>query len=213
MALLNIRLGYWVRNPRRRQFLRTPSHFWAALYELGPCFYREDRAHLQISDGGHFENLGLYELVRRKVSLIVVLDGAADPGFAFGDLQIASRRIAEDFGARIEFDPGNDLEQLIPSQDVGYPVGFQVARQGYIVGRIIYGDGTTGTLLYLKSTMIPDLGLRVTGYQGSHPSFPDQTTADQFFDEDQFEAYRELGYRIGESARDRLDALIRQVQA
>jgi hypothetical protein len=200
MALLNIRLGYWIRNPGRRQFSRTPSHFRAMLYELGPWFYRETRAHLQISDGGHFENLGLYELVRREVRVAVVLDGAADPGFAFGDLQISSRRIAEDFGARIEFEGhGNRLERLIPSRDAGYPHGTRVADRAYIVGDIVYRDGSRGKLIYVKTTMIRGLGLRVKGYKGSHPTFPDQSTADQFFDESQFEAYRSLGFRIGES--------------
>ncbi len=217
MSLLNIRLGYWVKNPQRRQWLRTPNHFDAARYELSPRGYRETGSHLQLSDGGHFENLGLYELVRRKAALIVVLDGAADKGFQFGDLQIAARRIAEDFGARIEFDPDNHLEKLIPRQEVGYPVGFKQAERGFIEGEIIYSEGpsgkVSGRLLYVKSTRIPGLGLRVKGYQGSHRDFPDESTADQFFDEAQFEAYRELGYRIGESVKDRLAALIQGTAA
>jgi|GEM_PF-2419061 len=39
-------------------------------------------------------------------------------------------------------------------------------------------------------------------YKKAHISFPDQSTADQFFDEKQFEAYRELGYLIAEQMTD-----------
>ena len=68
--------------------------------------------------------------------------------------------------------------------------------QGHIVGDIIYSDGSTGKLIFIKTTMIPDMSLKLMGYKGANPSFPDQSTADQFFDEEQFEAYRELGYTI-----------------
>ena len=210
MALLNVRLGYWVPhpNPEKYRFQRIANHFRAAYHELSPRGYKEHRKLLQISDGGHFENLGVYELVRRKVKLIICCDGSADPEFSFSDLQFLVRRIGTDFGARIEFDSNNHLERIIPrdpdpqkviDQDPNteaYPVGVKFAERGYIKGKIIYPDGTESTLILLKTTMIKDLGIRLKGYKGAHPDFPDQSTADQFFDEEQFEAYRELGYEI-----------------
>ncbi|MDQ6972454.1 MAG: hypothetical protein Q9M30_07385, partial [Mariprofundaceae bacterium] len=77
--------------------------------------------------------------------------------------------------------------------------GADLAEQAYIKGSITYNDGSTGMLVYIKTTMIPGLPKDIYGYQAAHQAFPDETTADQFFDEKQFEAYRELGYRIGKS--------------
>ena len=212
MVLLNISLGYWVPNPRlakkSRNVNKVANHFRAMYHELRPHGYEENRSVLHLSDGGHFENLGVYELVRRKVKLIICCDGTADPEFRFAALQVLIRRIGADFGARIEFDIFNRLELLIPrdpdplkvgSRDPftdAYPAGVKFAEQGYIKGRIIYTDGTESTLILLKTTMIKGLGLLLKGYKGAHPDFPDQTTADQFFDEEQFDAYRELGYEI-----------------
>ena len=214
MALLNVRLGYWVPNPngrrphpRRRQ--PVANHFRAAWYELSPRGFAEHRKLLQLSDGGHFENLGVYELVRRRVRVIVCCDAAADPGSDFKDLQVLMRRIGTDFGARIEFDDDNRIERLIPrepdparvrAQDPcadAYPFGARFADRGYVRGTVVYADGgESGTFILLKTAMVPRLDLLLRGYQGANRAFPDQSTADQFFDEDQFDAYRELGYHI-----------------
>ena len=211
MALLNLRLGYWVPNPcKNPRHQPVASHFRAAWYELYRRGYAEHRDMLQLSDGGHFENLGVYELVRRKVKVIVCCDGTADPGFEFADLQVLVRRIAADFGARVEFDVDNRLERLIPREPDpeavryrdpatdAYPVGGKFAKQGHVKGTITYCDGTTATLILLKTTMIEGLGLLVKGYKAANHAFPDESTGDQFFDEDQFEAYRELGYDIAD---------------
>ena len=206
MSLLNIRLGYWVPRPGRRR--TVANHFRAAYHKLSPRGYSEDRRLLQLSDGGHFENLGVYELVRRKVKLIICCDGSADPEFRFASLQLLVRRIGADFGARIAFDRCNYLERMIPrdpdpqrvaASDHGtdaYPVDAKFAEQGYVRGTIIFPCGTESTLVLIKPTMIEGLGLLLKGYKRANPAFPDQSTADQFFDEDQFEAYRELGYAI-----------------
>lgn len=205
MALVNLRLGYWVTNPRHRKDAH-PNHFDALWYEVSGGGYEESRRLLQLSDGGHFENLALYELVRRRARAILVCDGGADPGFAFGDLQIAVRRLESDFGVRLEFDDDQHLERMIPSEPAGYPPGSRVAERGHVFGRIVYPDGPPGLLIYLKTTLLSDLSLKTKGYRVANPTFPDQSTADQFFDEDQFEAYRELGYRIASQMLDQLDA-------
>ena len=216
MALLNLRLGYWVRNPtpHRPRRLRA-NHIHPGLYEILTVGYRETRWFLQLSDGGHFENLGLYELIRRRLKLIILCDGTADPNFSFGNFQTALRRISADFGARIEFgdrdkpdDDTNKLKRLTPQDNhvAGYPKGVKLADQGHIVGDITYADGTTGTLIFLKTTLIPGLRVELMGYRGANPDFPDQTTADQFFDEEQFEAYRELGYTIAKKMIEDIEA-------
>lgn len=201
MAMMNLRLGYWATNPDRENPRRKrPNHFHPGAYEIGGLIrvggLREDRPFIQLSDGGHFENLAFYELIRRKLRLIIVCDGGADPDFGFGDLQTTLRRIEADFGARVTFDDDNRPGLLIPYKKAPYPKDSYRAAQGHIVGDIVYADGSAGKLVLLKTTMVPGLRTVVKAYKGANPDFPDQSTADQFFDEEQFEAYRELGYHI-----------------
>jgi predicted acylesterase/phospholipase RssA len=204
MALLNLRLGYWAHHPLsppKWSWGRRPNHFLPGMYEVGSLIHvgglREDRSFVQLSDGGHFENLAFYELIRRKLRLIIVCDGSGDVEFKFANLQTTLRRIEADFGASVKFEGDNRPATLVPSQDAGYPMGSKRSPRGHIVGDITYHDGTLGKLILLKTTMVPGVSTAVKGYKGEHPDFPDETTADQFFDEDQFEAYRELGHHIG----------------
>ena len=202
MALLNVRLGYWVPHPKAKGRQRVANHFRAAWHELSPRGYSEERKLLLLSDGGHFENLGVYELVRRRVKVILCCDASADPGFDFAALQVLMRRIGTDFGAQIEFDSkkGNQIERIIPRDPdhIAYPVGTRFAKCGHVQATIRYRDRQSSTLILLKTTMIDDLDLLLRGYKGANRDFPDQSTADQFFDEEQFEAYRELGYEIAD---------------
>jgi Patatin-like phospholipase len=198
MAFIGLRLGYWLPNfGRDRPPSWLPNHVWPGLSTALPFGHHEDDWFLELSDGGHFENLGLYELVRRRARLIIVCDGGQDPGFAFEDLQCAQRRVAADFGATLDLTT-DALERLIPRRtDHRYPeADLKLAHSGHVVGRIRYADDSSATLIYLKTTLIENLPLALLGYRGANPAFPDQSTADQFFDEEQFEAYRELGYRI-----------------
>ena len=198
MAFIGLRLGYWLPNfGRDRPPFWLPNHVWPGLSTALPFGHHEDDWFLELSDGGHFENLGLYELVRRRPRLIIVCDGAQDPDFAFEDLQCAQRRVTADFGATVKLTVA-ELERLIPYKtDHRFPESdLRLAENGYIVGTIRYADEQTATLIYLKTTLIEDLPVALLGYRGANPAFPDQSTADQFFDEEQFEAYRELGFII-----------------
>ena len=148
-----------------------------------------------LSDGGHFENLGLYELIRRRLRLIVLCDGTADPDYAFTDLQNAVARIWADFGARIEFDKETTLSAFMPSIDAVYPRGASPVRNAPTPSpRSPTRTSSKGHLVYLTTALCKGLRLKLLGYKGANQDFPDQSTADQFFDEEQFEAYRELGY-------------------
>jgi hypothetical protein len=202
MAMLNLRLGYWVRHPAKgRSWWWPPNHFHPGLYELYSGF-KETKPWLQLSDGGHFENLALYELIRRRLKLIVVLDGGADPNFNFADLQTASRLVAEDFGTRINFSDSEDegLNALVYHRDKKpghFPSYPGRAKREFVTASIEYPEGESGKLIYVKTTMVEGLSVECQGYKDANPSFPDQSTADQFFDPEQFEAYRELGYVTG----------------
>ncbi|NNL76689.1 MAG: hypothetical protein HKO68_10180 [Desulfobacterales bacterium] len=203
MAMLNLRLGYWAPNPRYANGPRRMHHLWSAWYELMPkSGYREDSTFVQLSDGGHFDNLGLYELFRRRVRFILVLDGGADKDFQFSDLQNALHRAEQDFMVHLNFDD-HSLGDLIPQEQkaVKFPDGLKLAETGYISGRFDYGPEDQlprGWFFYIKTTLTGDMSMRIRGYKGAHPDFPDETTADQFFDEDQFDAYRLLGIEIAE---------------
>jgi len=199
MSLVNLRLGYWVSHPdpaRRKR--KGRSHFNTAWRELSGKL-SEERPVLQLSDGGHFDNLGIYELIRRRARLIVACDGTADPHFAFSDFITLLARIEADFGARIMFDQAAGLELFMPTDAAGFPRNTQLARQGFTVGEVRYSDGSSGHLIYITTTLFKGLGLAALGYKAGNPDFPDQSTADQFFDDAQFEAYRQLGYSVGEA--------------
>jgi hypothetical protein len=210
MALLNLRLGYWVPHPVGGRQNALPNHFRPGFLALLRG-YHEDYPFQELSDGGHFENLGIYELIRRRVRLILVCDGGQDPGFQFEDLQTVLRRIGEDFGTKVRFLPSHRIEDIIPQPGARtYPRGLELARRGFAVANLYYppdfdadgnirSDAEPARLIYLKTTIVDGLPLELLGYKGKNPDFPDQSTDDQFFDEDQFEAYRELGYRIADS--------------
>jgi hypothetical protein len=196
MALLNIRLGIWIPNPTRsgqRLHAPAPNHFNAGLAGVLDWTSQTGRF-LEITDGGNFENLGVYELLRRGVQTIVVCDATADPETAFADLQNLLSRAEADFGVTITFPPP-PLAPLMPAKaDARFPLGVAFATQPFVVGEIGYPNGTKGKLYYIKPAIFAGLRLHVLGFKGAFPAFPNDSTVDQFFDEARFEAYRELGF-------------------
>jgi hypothetical protein len=201
-TLLNFRLGYWAINPDPEisSLLRkTPNFISPGLTQsiLGNGL-NEDTPAIELSDGGHFDNLALYELIRRKVKTIIVCDGGADPDFTFDDLGNAIERIRVDFGAKIIFDdPKFDLCWVVPGSSDESNNHYKPAKRGFAVATIRYSDGAEGKLIYIKSTLIPHISTDLCSYKAANPDYPHQATVDQFFDEVQFESYRELGYYLG----------------
>lgn len=196
MALLNIRLGVWLPNPTRysnKLHASAPNHFNAGLAGVLDRTSQTARF-LEITDGGNFENLGVYELLRRCVKTIVVCDATADPKSSFADLQNLLSRAEADFGVTIAFTPP-PLGPLMPSvADARFPLGVAFASQPFVVGDIRYPNGVAGKLYYIKPAVFAGLRVHVLGFKGAFPAFPDDSTVDQFFDEARFEAYRELGF-------------------
>lgn len=195
MTLFNFRLGYWTCNPRftssrvLNSWLRPLWHL-ALLREMLGLRLDEESWFVHLSDGGHFENLGLYELVRRKCRYIIISDAGADPGWTFGDLAKAIELVRVDFGAEIDI----DTRYLRPDEK------HRISREPYVVGTITYNNGDKGRLLYIKTCVVDGLPEDIFSYRRTNKAFPDQTTTDQFFDEPQFEAYRELGFQLGRRA-------------
>lgn len=201
LGLLNLRLGYWAKNPRDERPLPFPPNFLIPGLSgdvLGRGLTEQKKA-IELTDGGHFENLALYELIRRKARVIIACDAGADPDFLFGDLANAVERVRVDFGVKIRFDPNYNLDALLPGSatDGHLAEKYTLAERGFAIADIAYPDGTTpGKLIYLKTTLTKGLPADIYGYKSADRTFPDQTTSDQFFDEKQLEAYRELGYQL-----------------
>ena len=181
-----------------------PNLLIPGLFSLSGIKLNENGPYVQLSDGGHFENLAIYELVRRKVDFLWVSDAGQDSGFSFEDLSSAIERVRVDFGVNIRFrHDDHDLSHLIPgSAKSDNAAGessnerHRLSARGYAIGTIEYPDGKKGVIVYVKTTLTPGLPGDLYGYRARNADYPHQTTVDQFFDEEQFEAYRELGYRL-----------------
>ncbi|HUL14366.1 MAG TPA: patatin-like phospholipase family protein [Terriglobales bacterium] len=197
MTVFNVRLGEWLPNPRYsnadyRLRLKKPQGGpgFSLLYLLNELFASTtDRSkYVYLSDGAHFENLAIYELVRRECEFIIASDAGEDPGYTFGDLINAIRKCRTDLGAEIDL----NLEPFRPNAK-GY------ARTHAVRGEIRYRNGKVGQLLFFKSCLTGDESNDVLDYRREQPAFPQQSTADQWFDESQFESYRALGQFAAES--------------
>jgi hypothetical protein len=188
MTLFNARLGSWLGNPGTpgTRTWRQPGPLSAvrsmADEALGQTSDRSEYVYL--SDGGHFENLGLYEMVRRRCRCIVVLDGSGDPDFHYDDLGNALRKIRIDMKIPIDFEDAL-VEPLKRHQ--------RRATVATIRYSMVDGPGTDGRLVYIKPMLLGNEAPDLMSYAAAHASFPHQSTADQWFDESQIECYRALG--------------------
>ncbi|MEO8425163.1 MAG: hypothetical protein ABI595_14800 [Actinomycetota bacterium] len=151
--------------------------------------------HLYVSDGGHWENLGLVELLRRGCGKIVCLDAAGDDIHHFNTLSEAIDLAHADLG--VEFDM--DMDTLIPGED-------GKSRACYATGTFHYPNGKTGRIVYVKAAICEKAPIEVLTYKERDDKFPNHPTTDQFFSEYTFESYRTLGQHavrealIGEGA-------------
>ena len=199
MTLFNARLGWWLGNPgpAGRKTFDNDEPKYALLPILDEMFGRTtDRSpYVYLSDGGHFENLGLYEMVRRRCRFIVLADAGSDPACAFDDLGGAIRKIRVDFGVPIEFDGEIPIYPRADTNTPSKPNGryWAVAHVRYSV---VDGGGADhdGYLFYIKPAFYGREPADVFNYATSNPAFPHESTADQFFGEDQLESYRALGF-------------------
>lgn len=198
LTFLNVRLGYWLRRPEPDPdgcpppAVSSRPRLQYLLRELTATAH-EDLGFLHVSDGGHIENLGVYELLRRRCRFILAVDGENDPSMTFHALTNLQRLAYIDFGIRIEA----ELDDL----RLG---GGGLSRSHFRFCRICYpasGGGTEGEigyLVFLKLSLTGNEGEFIRRYRLDEPAFPHHPTADQFFSEPQFEAYRSLGEHVGD---------------
>ena len=193
--------------PRRVSLMESlkwrvrPGALWREMMSM----LDETHKWVNLSDGGHIENLAGIELLRRRCKYIIIGDGEADPNLHFNGLATLIRYARIDLGVDVDIDPdGIRVDKSEAAVEKGID---NRSREHWAVGEITYPpdkargyEKETGYLLYLKSSFSGDEGEVIKEYRHRHPDFPHQSTADQFFDENQFEAYRALGQHIGEQA-------------
>ncbi len=187
MTIFNVRLGRWLGNPKSETCWTHPGPRLALLALLSELFgnTNERARFVYLSDGGHFDNLGLYELLRRRCRFIIACDASADPKVRFDDLGSAIRKCRTDFGIDITL----DTTSLRLDPQGGHSRGYCA------VAHVEYADHSIGTVLYLKAALTGREAVDVLNYAAGDATFPHQSTADQWFSESQFESYRRLGYQ------------------
>jgi hypothetical protein len=204
MTLFNVRLGAWLPNPAlagQAGMDITRSHptnsisamvaeLSGATHDRGPDVY--------LSDGGHFENLALYEMIRRRCKYMFVSDAGADPRCAFEDLGNAVRKVKIDFDVDIDF-PALRLaargEKYEPPPQLAWALGKVTypEKDWYEKDGNRFEGNLEGWILYLKPSFFGSgLPADVIAYARANQAFPHESTGDQFFSESQFESYRRL---------------------
>lgn len=230
LALLNVRTGYWLCNPRflgpnAANMDKPRASKWYLWSEISGRLY-EDSAEVYITDGGHIENLGMYELLRRRARVIVVVDAEADPAMRLPSFMTLQRYARIDLGVRINM-PWDGIRKATlkwmgfsgtcgacPSEAKSSAPADAAASNSPLrtdsgdsgplashgphaaIGTIDYAGGETGWLLYIKSSLSGDENDYVRDYARRNGEFPHESTGDQFFSEEQFEVYRALGFHI-----------------
>jgi hypothetical protein len=203
MTLFNVRLGWWLGNPGgagSHTYKRdSPLHSITPIVQEAFGMTNDKSGYVYLSDGGHFENLGLYEMVLRRCRLILVSDASTDPEYSFESLAQAIRQIRVDFGVPIDF---KKFYIAGPAQNKnGTYCAIGTIRYSCIdhgATEKVNGETEThnGMLIYLKPSLIGDEPRDILNYAGASSGFPQETIVDQWFSEAQFESYRALGSHI-----------------
>lgn len=185
MTLFNARLGAWLGNPRRDEWTHEgPKSAFDSIVREALGMTNSDCPYVYLSDGEHFENLALYEMVRRHCRCIIVLDGGADPLYSYDNLGNAVRKVRIDMKIPIKF----EQPFLMPLAEPKYRCA--IAEIGY---KNLCNQLENGCLIYIKPVVLGSEPPDVTNYKSTNPAFPHQSTANQFFNESQTESYRMLG--------------------
>jgi hypothetical protein len=192
MGFANIRLGVWVPNPRRLEKFTQgsfyprprPSYLLRELLGINPI----NANFLYVTDGGHYENLGVMELLRRGCTAIYCFDASNDHFDALGDLVSLAR-------SELDVEVNIDVSPLKPN-DAG------LSAQNCVVGTVTFpGKGApSGRLYYSRPVIAREASADVVAYHTRDPRFPHDPTGDQLYTDQRFEAYRALGVQAARSA-------------
>lgn len=211
MAFFNLRLGVWLPNPLGRSGCHTATAVRTqemivrglpdvstslpetprrkkpgALYVLWEALGLNDldRPFVYVSDGGHYENLGLVELLRRGCGQIVCIDASGSKGI---DGLMEALLLAEsELDVSVTF-AQDDLAALVPGET-------RYAASAVAIGQILYPNKTLGTLHYVRSNLTQSMPAELRSFAERDKRFPRHGTGNQFLSEPLFEAYRRLGH-------------------
>ncbi|MFB6891872.1 hypothetical protein ACFCX4_21490 [Kitasatospora sp. NPDC056327] len=242
-ALTNARLGTWLPNPAALAPLWAADRDWRFApqpavrrlsYQLREACgrYPMDARFLLTTDGGHYENLGLVELLRHGVRTAVCVDASGDAAFA-GALAAAITLAREELGIVITL---RDPELLIPGSagpgggaGAGQPplrglaarLAERLSARAVVVGDIVYpwplavedaggrpGAARHGTLIVAQAVLTAGMPYELHAYAVGDPAFPNDGGGDQWFDHRQFDAYQTLGRYLGEQAAPAVEAAL-----
>jgi hypothetical protein len=200
LTLFNVRLGWWLGNPGAAgatTFNRPgPLLAFRPIIAEALGLTNDRNKYVYLTDGGHFENLGVYEMIVRRCRHIVVSDGSEDSKYTFEGLGNAISKVRVDLGVPITFD-----KIFIFPKDYEPEDEIEKRLRGYCaLGRVNYSyvDGgdpqeVDGYILYIKATLTGTEPQDIYNYSRAHDAFPHESTGDQMYSEEQFESYRELG--------------------
>jgi len=211
MTLLNVRLGYWAPTPNRKGWNSSQPRLWPFYLVREFLSQTNDLSdYCYLTDGGHFDNTGLYSLIERGCRFVVLVDCGADPKPSrFEDLGEAIRRCRIDFGTEINLKLDPLFKSECPTTASCFAVGKIKFSEKHL--RSLAGDDEKnglqydalkheGIIVYVKPSLIPNVPADVRGYAFENKFFPQQPTTNQWFGEAQFESYRRLGQSCAHSA-------------
>jgi len=183
----------WDDSAHKRRFKRKPRQFPRLFKEM---FGRNSPAdtHLYVTDGGHYDNLGLVSLLREQCQVIVCFDASADGTEGFTTIGDALMLAEAELGCHIAFDP---LEDMMPTDpDADWPTAETAIKEATIA----YASGKTGRLIYCRASMATDTPWSIESFRRRNKSFPNTSTGVQLFSDEMFENYRALGEHVGNQA-------------
>jgi hypothetical protein len=205
LAVLNVRVGVWLPNPLaepwkpQREDSSTLGESLVRRPRMITYFYKELLglhgildSFLYVTDGGHWDNLGLVEALRRRPEMVICFDSSGDPPGSFATLGEAIALAGTELCATVDI----DTEPLVSSSAPGEGA---VPERSFVVGRVSYADGATTTLVYCRAMLSQEAPLEVRAFQAKDPAFPHTSTLRQLFDDETFEAYRALGFSSAEA--------------
>jgi hypothetical protein len=202
-------LGLQVRFRAATEF-RRKRNFFANYYFLAELFglLSDQFKSVYLTDGGHIENLGIYELLRRRCRVIIAVDAEADRQMAFGSFNTLERYALIDLGVRIDL-PWQQItnESLNTGKEIDEKGDAEKHHGPHCaIGEIRYPSGRKGILIYIKASLTGDENDYIFDYKKRYDDFPHETTLDQMFTEEQFEAYRALGFHAAFGLFNRSDS-------
>ena len=228
LLVMNLRTGLWLPRPQpQSQALRQGVLGWLAQRFFTPLqwawmrtmpdptngFVRRpatEWSHLLVTDGGHYENLGIEPLLRRRCRLILAVDATEDGNYEFDGLATMMNRARSRWGIEfrdcVEEKPVTFPTELVPDKSTGF------GRNRFWAVRIRYPSvngsaKSEGLLVYVKSVILEDDPMALCQHKKVSEAFPNDPTSDQFFDPELFESYRFLGFTAAIQLAEKLKVL------